>query len=259
MLNLIKLFFLKKSQAGFGLLGSIEVSSTIHRKDKIRGRTELNSSIDSLLDQKDPWRIFRIISEFVEGFDALNAIGPAVSIFGSARILPNSPIYQMGEDLGKLLVEAGYTVLTGGGNGVMEAVNKGAFLQGGHSIGLNIALPEKKIQKLYQTRMLRFRFFFCLKVMFVKYATAFVVFPGGFGTLDEFFEVLTLIQTNKINSRPLILLGSEHWKGLMDWIQSHLYSNHYIGKNDLSLIQLVDSPKEAVKLIVDYNQRKGYP
>lgn len=199
------------------------------------------------------------MSEFVDGFDSLNSIGPAVSIFGSARLTPNSPIYKMGEETGKLLVQAGYAVLTGGGNGIMEAVNKGAYQQGGHSIGLNIALPEEKIPNLYQTRMLRFRFFFCRKVMFVKYASAFIVFPGGFGTLDELFEVLTLIQTKKIPSRPILLLGADYWNDLLHWIQAHLVSTQYIGKRDLSLFQIVQSPQEAVQFIVDANQKKGDP
>lgn len=213
---------------------------------------------DNFLDPKDPWRIFRIISEFVEGFDELKQIGPAVSVFGSARFQVDSPYYQMGEALGRQLVQAGFAVITGGGDGVMEAVNKGAYEENGRSIGLHIALPQERAPNRYQSKILRFRFFFCRKVMFVKYASAFVVLPGGFGTLDEFFEAITLIQTKKISPRPLLLLGRSYWDGLFQWICQQLLTHHSIAPEDLQLFQIVDHPQEAVQFILDfYQNNKG--
>jgi uncharacterized protein (TIGR00730 family) len=197
---------------------------------------------------QDTWRVFRIMAEFVEGFGEMNEIGPAVSIFGSARTRPGHPDYEACEKTAALLVKAGFSVITGGGPGIMEAGNKGAFEAGGRSIGLNITLPHEQQTNRYQTNSLDFHYFYVRKVMFVKYASAFICFPGGFGTLDEMFEVVTLIQTLKVEAYPIVLFGSRYWSGLIDWIRATL-AEHYIDKEDLNIFKITDSPEEAVRLV----------
>jgi uncharacterized protein (TIGR00730 family) len=199
-------------------------------------------------DSKDVWRIFRIMSEFVEGFEEMASIGPAVSIFGSARTKPSDPYYQATEETARLLAKEGFSVFSGGGPGIMEAGNKGAFDAGGKSIGLNITLPQEQEANRYQTLSLDFHYFYARKVMFVKYASAFVCFPGGYGTLDEFFETMTLIQTLKIEAFPIILYGTEYWSGLAEWLKKQLIP-HYIDREDIDIFKIVDSPREVVKLI----------
>ncbi len=190
---------------------------------------------------EETWRVFRIMSEFVEGFDVLSSLPPAVSVFGSSRTRPGDPNYAVAEELGRLLVEKGFAVITGGGPGIMEAVNKGAYEAGGPSVGLNIFLPEEQQANEYQDISLDFRYFFCRKVMFVKYATAFVCFPGGFGTMDEFFESMTLIQTEKTERFPVILVGSEFWSPLADWMRKHqLDRQGYISPEDLDQFRITD-------------------
>jgi uncharacterized protein (TIGR00730 family) len=207
---------------------------------------------------KDLWRIFRIMAEFVEGFDELASIGPAVSIFGSSRAKPDDPYYKLAEVTAAEIVKAGFAVITGGGGGIMEAANKGAADAGGTSIGLNIELPLEQIPNDYQNLSLHFRYFFCRKVMFLKYAHAFIAFPGGYGTMDEFCEALVLIQTLKQASFPVILMGSEYWDGLLKWIkQSMLEKNQYISAEDLDVFTVVDEPEAAVKVIVDFREAKG--
>jgi uncharacterized protein (TIGR00730 family) len=204
---------------------------------------------DSLApDAKDVWRIFRIMSEFVEGFEEMASIGPAVSIFGSARTKPEEPYYSAAEETARLLVKAGFAIITGGGPGIMEAANKGAFEAGGKSIGLNITLPQEQEANRYQTLSLDFHYFYARKVMFVKYASAFVCFPGGYGTLDEFFETMTLIQTLKIEAFPIILYGSEYWSGLAQWLREQLVPK-YIDPEDLEIFKIVDTPQDVVKLV----------
>ena len=195
----------------------------------------------------ESWRVFRILAEFVEGFETLAGLGRAVSIFGSARTRPEDPMYQAAEQTARLLAKAGYAVITGGGPGIMEAGNKGAF-DSGQSVGLNISLPHEQESNGYQTIGLDFHYFYARKVMFVKYASAFICFPGGYGTLDEFFETVTLMQTGKTQPLPIILYGSDYWTGLVDWIGKTLRP-HFINPEDLDIFRIVDSPKEAVKLI----------
>lgn len=196
----------------------------------------------------DAWRVFRIMAEFVDGFEALEQLGKAVTVFGSARTRPDDPFYKVAEKTSRLLVKAGFAVITGGGPGIMEAGNKGAIEAGGQSVGLNIALPHEQESNSYQTIGLDFHYFYARKVMFVKYAQAFICFPGGYGTLDEMFETLTLIQTGKIEPRPIILFGSAHWGGMIEWMRSTL-APHFINEGDVNIFRLVDSPEEAVRLM----------
>ncbi len=197
----------------------------------------------------DPWRVLRITGEFVEGFDTLANLGRAVTLFGSARTKPGDPMYEAATETARLLAEAGFAIITGGGPGIMEAGNKGAHLGGGVSVGLNIELPFEQGTNHYVQIPLNFRYYFVRKMMFVKYAEAFVIFPGGFGTLDEFFEALTLIQTGKIRGFPLILFGSTYWQGLLDWLHNTLLAEGKIAEADLHLITVSDSPQEVCDLI----------
>ena len=197
----------------------------------------------------DSWRVFRIMSEFVEGFDELATITRGVSIFGSARTREGDANYIAARETGKLLAEAGFEVITGGGPGIMEAANRGAWEAGGVSVGCNIELPFEQKPNDYQTRTLVFKYFFVRKTMFVKYSTAFIIFPGGFGTLDELFEALTLIQTRKIKNFPVVLVGSAYWGGMIDWIERLMLAEGMISGPDLGLLQLTDSPAEAVEII----------
>ena len=202
--------------------------------------------------REDTWRIFRIMSEFVDGFEILSKIEKAVTIFGSARTKSSHKFYKLGEETAYLIAKAGYAVITGSGPGLMEAANKGAQAAGGHSIGLNIQLPCEQQPNKFVDTILRFRYFFVRKVMFVKYAKAFVILPGGFGTLDEFFEAITLIQTQRIFKFPVILLGSQYWNGLIDWLKETVYQNGNISKEDLDLFIVVDKPQEVVAAIKKY-------
>jgi uncharacterized protein (TIGR00730 family) len=198
----------------------------------------------------DSWRIFRIMAEFVEGFETLGPLGKAVSIFGSARTKPADPYYQAAEETGRLLAQAGYSVITGGGPGIMEAGNKGCLQAGGKSVGLNIALPQEQQSNPYQSISLDFHYFYARKVMFVKYAAAFICFPGGFGTLDEFFETMTLIQTLKIEAFPVILYGTQFWTGLVEWMRKVMIPQS-IHAEDLDIFRFVDTPRDAVQLVVE--------
>src|SRR3990170_3366195 len=198
---------------------------------------------------QETWRIFKIMSEFVEGFEELSAIGPAVSIFGSARFPKNHTYYKMAEDIATLLAKDGYTIITGGGPGIMEAANRGAAKNGGGSVGLNILLPKEQKPNPFQNKSLTFKYFFARKVMYIKYAMGYVCMPGGFGTLDEFFEALTLVQTHKIYPLPLILVGKEYWGGLIHWMKSVMLKEKTISPEDLRLVRITDSPKEVVSII----------
>ena len=200
----------------------------------------------------DPWRSLRILSEFVEGFDALAAVGPAVSVFGSARTKETSRYYKMARELGTLLAKQGYAVITGGGPGIMAAANRGAQEGGGLSVGCNIELPLEQGLNPYVDLGVEFRYFFARKVMFVKYADAFVIFPGGYGTLDELFEALTLIQTKKVQDFPVILMGSDYWSGMIDWIRATLLGEAAINAEDVDLLRLTDDPAEACDIINAY-------
>jgi uncharacterized protein (TIGR00730 family) len=199
---------------------------------------------------RESWRIFRIISEFVEGFENLSEIYPAVSVFGSSSITENDPVYQLGRSVGRLLAESGFSVVTGGGPGAMEAANRGAAEAKGKSVGLCIQLPKEQAANPYANIKINFRYFFIRKVMFVKYAVAYVILPGGFGTMDELFEALTLIQTSRIKPFPVILLGKDYWKDLVSWIKKTMLIKHgMICPDDMDLFQCIDDPVAAVAAI----------
>ena len=206
------------------------------------------SAIEELSHHADPWRVLRILSEFVEGFDALNEVGPAITVFGSARAADDDPYYAAGVKLGASLAKRGFAVITGGGPGIMEAVNKGCHEAGGLSVGCNIELPHEQSLNKYVDLGVEFRYFFVRKNMFVKYARGFVIFPGGFGTLDELFESLTLAQTGKIEHFPIVLFGTPYWKGLIDWMKESVLGSGAIAADDLKLMTMTDDPDEAAEM-----------
>lgn len=224
-----------------------------------------DSSSSRLLDDRgradwlhgDPWRVMRIQSEFVEGFGALAKVGPAISVFGSARTKPGTKDYETGEVVGRLLVEAGFAVITGGGPGVMEAANKGAREAGGTSVGLGIELPHEQGVNEYVNLGINFRYFFARKTMFVKYAQGFIVLPGGFGTFDELFEALTLVQTRTVTRFPVVLVGHHYWDGLVDWLRSTVLAEGTISATDLDLFTVTDDPAEAVAIVQDYSEKRA--
>ncbi|HXC98291.1 MAG TPA: TIGR00730 family Rossman fold protein [Verrucomicrobiae bacterium] len=218
-----------------------------------------NITGDNSFIKEDPWRIFRIMAEFVESFETMSKIGPGVTIFGSARTAPENPSYKATVTLAQKLARHKLAVITGGGPGIMEAANRGAAKAGGKSVGLNIELPHEQTGNRYANVPVHFHYFFSRKVCFVKYSIAFVFMPGGFGTLDEFFEVLTLVQTQRIPRFPLILFGKKHWKGLFDWLQATLGKGAFISPGDMDLITVTDDPEEAVNIILDYERRVGPP
>src|SRR5512140_1076029 len=201
------------------------------------------------LAKSDTWRVFRIMAELVEGFEALSNIGPAVTIFGSARLKPGSPYYNKCLKVAEGLAQDGFAVISGGGPGIMEAANKGTQNANGVSVGLNIELPMEQTQNEFQDVRVEFRYFFVRKLMFVKYAVAYVIFPGGFGTMDELFEALTLIQTGKIRRFPVILVGTAYWGGLLDWIRAVMLPGTTIAPEDFELLQMTDNPEEVVRMV----------
>lgn len=206
---------------------------------------------------EEAWRLFRILSEFVEGFDELSRIGPAISIFGSARTGPGHRYYALAEQCGRLCVERGYAVITGGGPGIMEAANKGAAEAGGTSVGLNIALPHEQVPNPYQNLALDFHYFFARKVMFLKYAVGMICLPGGFGTLDELLETLTLVQTGKAPPMAVALVGSDYWTPLREWMREYLLlRNQLISPEDLELFSITDDPAAATELVISFHQRQ---
>jgi uncharacterized protein (TIGR00730 family) len=197
----------------------------------------------------DPWRVFRIMGEFVEGFDELATLSRGIAIFGSARTRPDDPDYQAAQETGALLAAQGFAVITGGGPGIMEAANRGAFEAGGLSIGCNIELPFEQRPNAYQTLSLTFKYFFVRKMMFVKYSLGFVIFPGGFGTFDELFEALTLIQTRKIRNFPIVLFGRQYWNGMLAWLREEVLRGGKIAEHDMNLFHVTDSPQEVVEIV----------
>ncbi|MDY0311176.1 MAG: TIGR00730 family Rossman fold protein [Desulfobacterales bacterium] len=197
----------------------------------------------------ESWRLFKIIGEFVDGVETLHELGPAVSIFGSARVGPEDPTYQTAETLGGMFARNGFAVITGGGGGVMAAANKGAAEAGGSSVGLNIHLPHEQVPNQYANICIEFKYFFVRKVMFLKYASAYIALPGGFGTLDEVFESITLIQTQRIRPLPMILVGTDYWSGLLDWIRQNLQKRGVISPGDLNIIQVIDDPAQVVQAV----------
>jgi uncharacterized protein (TIGR00730 family) len=212
---------------------------------------ELLSERDPEFVRTDPWRALRILSEFVEGFDALARVGEAVAVFGSARAKPGEPYYEAAVELGREFARRKVAVITGGGPGIMEAANKGAAEAGGLSIGCNIELPKEQGTNDYVNLAIDFRYFFVRKTMFVKYSEAFVVFPGGFGTLDELFEALTLIQTQKIQRFPVVLYGSDYWAGLVDWVRATLIAEGALEEEELALMKITDEPITACDLVIE--------
>jgi uncharacterized protein (TIGR00730 family) len=219
-------------------------------------RVKRHTQVPDLEMMEDPWRIFRIMAEFVDGFEELKDIGPAVSIFGSSRIHTLHSYYDAAQQTARLLVKAGYGVITGGGPSIMEAGNKGATEAGGKSIGLNIDLPFEQKPNDYINHLINFHYFFCRKVCFVKYAKAFVIFPGGYGTLDELSESITLIQTERMEKFPVILYGSQYWKGLLEWLRGPVLHEGCIDLKDLDIMQTADRPEDVVKLIKDFYGKK---
>jgi len=207
--------------------------------------------VDSL-SIEESWRVFRIMAEFVDAIEVLSDVHKAVTIFGSARVAPTDIYYQKAEHLAQLLAKNGFSVITGGGSGIMEAANKGAAEAGGQSVGMNIRLPFEQKPNPYANIRIDYKYFFTRKVMFVKYAVAYVIMPGGFGTMDELFEALTLIQTKRIKSFPLILMGRDYWQGLLDWLKKTMLAEGKIQPADLELIQIIDDPEEVVKHIKKY-------
>jgi len=204
------------------------------------------------LCNEEAWRLFRIIGDFVEGFDALPAFLPAVTVYGSARVKEGDRVYKLAREVGRELAREGFSVFTGGGPGVMEAANRGAFEVGGKSVGLNIELPHEQKPNPYTTLTLNFHYFFVRKVMLVRYASAFVLLPGGLGTLDEFFETILLIQTAKIQPFPVVLVGGDYWKGLVDWLKEQVLAQGYVSEEDLDIFQVVDTAREAVERIINW-------
>ena len=209
--------------------------------------------------REDPWRIFRIMSEFVDSFQTMSQVGPAVTVFGSARTKPTDPYYRAALEIGKGLAKHNLAVVTGGGPGIMEAANKGATHAGGKSVGLNIELPHEQNGNRFANVPIHFHYFFSRKVCFVKYSIGFVFMPGGFGTLDELFEVLTLVQTQRIPQFPLILFGKAHWKGLIAWLKLRLEKGDLISPDDLDLLKITDDVDEVIAIIRDYERRVGPP
>jgi uncharacterized protein (TIGR00730 family) len=231
----------------------------------MRGNQFQSSTTDQrLLDSRgpsdwvhtDPWRVMRIQTEFVEGFGALAELGPAISVFGSARTRPDDAMFTAAEEIGRLLTDAGFAVITGGGPGVMEAANKGASEAGGISVGLGIELPFESGLNPHVDMGLNFRYFFARKTMFVKYAQGFIVLPGGFGTFDELFEALTLVQTQKVTSFPIVLVGSDYWGGLIDWIKQTVLAEGKISDGDLDMFRVTDDVHEAVQVMVDAQRQR---
>lgn len=224
-------------------------------EDKIRKALKFKSWNE--IKTYDSWQIFKIMSEFVEGFEKMARIGPCVSIFGSARTKPDNSFYKIAEDIAQLLIKRGFGVITGGGPGIMEAANKGAKLSDGKSVGLNIRLPYEQAPNIYidHDKLIEFDFFFVRKVMFMKYAQGYIVLPGGFGTLDELFEAITLIQTQKLVHFPIILISSEYWNGLVDWIKDKLITERNISPADLDIFKVVDTAEEAVVVIDKFYEK----
>src|SRR5947207_10925998 len=220
---------------------------------------QVNNNTKIAFIKEDPWRIFRIMAEFVDSFEVLSQVGPGVTIFGSARMSPKDPYYRATVELAKGLAKHNLAIITGGGPGAMEAANKGAVSVKGKSVGLNIELPHEQQGNRYANIPIHFHYFFSRKVCFVKYSIAFVFMPGGFGTLDEFFEVATLVQTQRVPRFPLILFGREYWRGLLRWLKTTTAKREFIAEEDLNLVTVTDAVEDAIELIVDYQRRVSPP
>jgi uncharacterized protein (TIGR00730 family) len=227
-----------------------------HNEDRQLLETKVAPPAEFL--NSDPWRALRILGEFVEGFDALARVGPCCAFFGSARFTADNPYYPQAIKTAELISKSGLAIITGGGPGIMEAANRGAFHDKGKSIGCNIELPFEQKANEYQTVSLKFRYFFVRKMMFVKYAVGFVIFPGGYGTLDELFEALTLSQTKKIENFPIVLYGSDYWGGMVEWIQKRVLAEGCINIDDLELFQVADTPEQAAAIVIERARKGGF-
>ncbi len=227
-------------------------------QDKVQNHSPGDDDLHT--SQEDLWRVFRIMAEFVEGFEKMSTIKPSVAVFGSARTRPEDKYYDLAVQVGKELVKAGYGVITGGGPGIMEAANKGANLAGGSSTGVNIELPMEQGSNPFidKDKLLSFRYFFVRKVMFFKYAQGYILLPGGFGTADEYFEVLTLIQTGKTTKFPVVLMGTEYWEGIIEWTKNVLLNRKYISPEDLELFSVTDDAEEACRIITEFHKGKKH-
>lgn len=236
--------------------GAVETGRPMSERETRAGRGPVGGGEDMLV--RESWKIFQIMAEFVEGFERLAHIRPSVSVFGSARTRPGSRWYRLTEELGRQLSRAGFCVVTGGGPGLMEAANRGAFGAGTPTVGLNIRLPCEQVPNPYQDIALTFRHFFARKVMFVKYASAYVILPGGYGTLDELAEILTLVQTGRGRQIPIILVGRDYWRGLIDWLCDTVHEQGAIDDEDLQLFEVVDEPGEVVDRIFAFYEHRGF-
>jgi len=226
--------------------------------DRRTANSRIHQPVEDAALTRETWRIFQIMAEFVEGFERMASVRPSVSMFGSARLASDHPYYLLAEKTARLLSDSGFSVVSGGGPGIMEAANKGAYAGGSPSVGLNIQLPMEQHANEYQDLALDFRHFFARKVMFVKYASAYVVLPGGFGTLDEFAEILTLVQTGKTRSIPIILMGGPFWQGLLDWMEQTLVGQGTISPEDLGLMQVCEQPREVLEAIRTHYGKRGF-
>ena len=226
------------------------------RRRSVARTPETTTHNNNLAHLEEPWRLFRILGEFVDGFEGLSDLGPAIAFFGSSRISPRDPYYKRATHIAKTLVRAGYAIITGAGPGIMEGANRGAVEARGQSVGLNIQLPIQQQPNRYVRKLLDFKYFFCRRVMFVKYSKAFVVMPGGYGTLDELFELITLMQTEKLPLVPVFLVGREFWQGLLHWMEHELVRRHYIDAKDLRLFQIKETPAEVLEGIEAFYSRK---
>jgi uncharacterized protein (TIGR00730 family) len=247
------------NRTGFATSRSTPGSFSAFRAGPVCYVAAVNNTQQTFI-KEDPWRIFRIMAEFVDSFETLSQVGPAVTVFGSARMSPRDPYYRAAVELAKGLAKNNLAIITGGGPGIMEAANKGAAQANGRSVGLNIELPHEQQGNRYANIPIHFHYFFSRKVCFVKYSIGFIFMPGGFGTLDEFFEVLTLVQTQRIPAFPMVLFGRKHWNGLLKWMKSRLEEKTgYISPGDLDLVTVTDDPQEAVEVILEYERRVGPP
>ncbi|MDP9381698.1 MAG: TIGR00730 family Rossman fold protein [Chloroflexota bacterium] len=246
-----------QDREGPNTAAAVQPNPTINRSARTGKPTEDRKLLETPREAErdfrdaDPWRVLRIMSEFVEGFDTLAELGPAVTVFGSARTSPDDPYYELAREVSRRLAQMGFAIITGGGPGIMEAANRGSREGGAPSIGCNIELPFEQGVNAYVDVPINFRYFFVRKTMFVKYATAFVIFPGGFGTLDELFEALTLIQTDKVQNFPVILVGVEYWRGMMDWIRNTMLAEGKISPEDLNLVMVTDSADAVCDAVRD--------
>jgi len=237
----------------------VRIGERLRFRDAAPMLARMNNNTHAAFIREDPWRIFRIMAEFVDSFEILSQVGPGVTVFGSARVLPSNPYYRSTVELAQGLAKHNLAIITGGGPGIMEAANRGAAQARGRSVGLNIQLPQEQKGNRYANVPIYFHYFFSRKVCFVKYSIGFVFMPGGFGTLDEFFEVLTLVQTQRIPEFPLVLFGKKYWRGLIRWMKTALEPVKYISPGDLDLFKITDDPQEVIDIILDYERRVGPP